>query len=132
VSGGVLRLGASNSIPTGSGLILNGGEFSSGGFSNTFNSLALSDNSTLRLVGSGAHSLTFTNLGTFTAGKILTINDWQGVYASPGTASTAGKVIISATTSASILNQIKFYNSTSGNIHTSIQLVSKEVVAGNQ
>jgi autotransporter-associated beta strand protein len=132
VSGGTLQLGASNSIPTGSGLILNGGEFSSGGFSNTFNSLALSDNSTLRLVGSGAHSLTFTNLGTFTAGKILTINDWQGVYASPGTASTAGKVIISATTSASILNQIKFYNSTSGNIHTSIQLVSKEVVAGNQ
>jgi hypothetical protein len=132
VSGGTLQLGANNSIPSSSGLILNGGEFSSGGFSNTLASIALSDNSTLRLVGSGVHTLTFTNLSTFTAGKILTINGWQGTYANPGATGTAGKIVFSATTSAGILNQIKFYNSSSGTTHTSIQLATKEIVAGIQ
>ncbi|MFM7710387.1 MAG: autotransporter-associated beta strand repeat-containing protein, partial [Ferruginibacter sp.] len=132
VSGGTLQLGANNSIPSSSGLILNGGEFSSGGFSNNFASIALSENSTLRMVGNGVHTLSFTNLSTFTVGKILTINGWQGTYASPGATGTAGRIVFTATTTASILNQIKFYNSTSGNTHTSIQLVSKEIVAGNQ
>jgi len=132
VSGGTLQLGASNSIPSSSGLILSGGEFSSGGFTNTLASIALSDNSTLRMVGSGVHTLTFTNLSTFTASKILTINGWQGTYANPGATGTAGRIVFSATTSAGILNQIKFYNSSSGTTHTSIQLATKEIVAGNQ
>jgi fibronectin-binding autotransporter adhesin len=131
VTSGTLRLGASNSIPTTSGLVLAGGEFQSAGFGNTFASITLSANSTLRL-GSGVHTLTFTNLGSFTSGRILTIEDWQGNYASPGTTGTAGRIVFTPTTSATILGQLKFNNSSTGNLHTSIQLGTKEIVAGNQ
>jgi autotransporter-associated beta strand protein len=131
ISGGILRLGGSNSMPTSSGLVLAGGEFQSAGFSNTFASIALSANSTLRM-GSGVHTLTFTNLGSFTSGRTLTIEDWQGTYASPGATGTAGKIVFNATTSATILGQLKFKNSGTNNLHTSIQLGTKEIVAGNQ
>jgi autotransporter-associated beta strand protein len=133
ISGGILRLGGSNSMPTSSGLVLAGGEFQSAGFSNTFASIALSANSTLRM-GSGVHTLTFTNLGSFTSGRTLTIEDWQGTYASPGATGTAGKIVFNATTSATItiLGQLKFKNSGTGNLHTSIQLGTKEIVSGNQ
>jgi len=131
VTAGTLRLGASNSIPTTSSLVLAGGEFQSGGFSNTFASITLSANSTLRL-GSGVHTLTFTNLGSFTSGTTLTIENWQGTYASPGTTGTAGRIVFTPTTSATILGQLKFNNSSTGNLHTSIRLTTKEIVAGDQ
>jgi len=131
VSAGVVRLGSNNSIPTTSGLVLAGGEFQSGGFSNTFASIALSANSILRM-GSGVHTLTFTTLGTFTAGTTLTIEGWQGTYANPGATGTAGKIVFNAVTSAPILGQLKFKNSGTGNLHTSIRLGTKEIVAGDQ
>jgi hypothetical protein len=83
-------------------------------------------------MGSGVHTLTFTNLGSFTSGRTLTIEDWQGTYASPGATGTAGKIVFNATTSATILGQLKFKNSGTNNLHTSIQLGTKEIVAGNQ
>jgi hypothetical protein len=126
-----LQLGAANSIPSTSGLVLAGGEFQSTGFGNTMASITLSANSTLRL-GSGVHTLTFTNLGSFTSGTTLTIEGWQGTYASPGTTGAAGRIVFTPTTSATILGQIKFNNSSTGNLHTSIQLGTKEIVAGNQ
>jgi autotransporter-associated beta strand protein len=131
VNAGVVRLGASNSIPTTSGLVLAGGEFQSAGFNNTAASIALTANSTLRL-GSGVHTLTFTNLGSFTSGTMLTIEGWQGTYANPGATGTAGKIVFSQTPSAPILGQLKFKNSGTGNLHTSILLGTKEIVAGNQ
>ncbi|MFN5332621.1 MAG: beta strand repeat-containing protein, partial [Bacteroidota bacterium] len=131
VSAGTLRLGAANSVPSTSGLVLAGGELQSAGFGNTFASITLSANSTLRL-GSGVHTITFTTLGSFTTGTILRIEDWQGTYASPGTTGTAGRIVFTPTTSATILGQLKFNNSSTGNLHTSIQLGTKEIVAGNQ
>jgi hypothetical protein len=83
-------------------------------------------------MGSGVHTLTFTNLGSFTSGTMLTIEGWQGTYASPGATGTAGKIVFNAVTSAPILGQLKFKNSGTGNLHTSIQLGTKEIVAGNQ
>jgi autotransporter-associated beta strand protein len=131
VSAGVLRLGSTNSIPVGSDLVLAGGGLQSEGFSNTFASITLTANATLRL-GVGGHTLTFTNLGSFAFGKILMIEDWQGTYSSPGSSGTAGKVVFNSNLSTSNLGQLKFNNSSSGNIHSSIQLVTKEIVAGNQ
>jgi autotransporter-associated beta strand protein len=131
ISAGTLRLGAANSIPTTSGLVLGGGEFQSAGFGNTFASIALTANSTIRL-GSGVHTLTFTNLGSFTSGRTLTIEDWQGTYASPGTTGTAGRIVFNTTATTTNLSQLKFNNSSTGNLHTSIQLGTKEIVAGNQ
>ena len=131
ISGGTIQLGSTNSIPTGSGFVLSGGEFRSAGYSNSFASITLSANSTLRL-GPGVHTLTFTNLGSFTSGTMLTIEDWQGIYASPGATGTEGRIVFNATTSATILGQLKFKNSGTGNLHTSIRLGTKEIVAGDQ
>ncbi|MCM0042582.1 MAG: autotransporter-associated beta strand repeat-containing protein, partial [Algoriphagus sp.] len=131
ISAGTLQLGAANSIPSTSGLVLAGGEFQSAGFSNTMASITLSANSTLRL-GSGVHTLTFTNLGSFTSGRTLTIEDWQGTYASPGSTGTAGRLVFNTAATTTILGQLKFNNSSTGNLHTSIQLGTKEIVAGNQ
>jgi hypothetical protein len=84
-------------------------------------------------MGSGVHTLNFTNLSSFTSGRTLTIEDWQGTFASPGTTGIAGKIVFNpTTTSATILGQIKFNNSSTGNLHTSIRLSTKEIVAGNQ
>jgi len=81
INGGTLQLGNNNAIASGSRLILNGGTFSTGlvsGFSNTFGTLALTDNSALAL-GTGTHTLNFaaSNATTWTSGKTLTINGWN-------------------------------------------------------
>jgi hypothetical protein len=131
VSAGVLRLGSANSVPVVSDLVLAGGGLQSEGFSNTFASITLTANATLRL-SAGVHTLTFTNLGSFAFGRILMIEDWQGTYSSPGSLGTAGKMVFNSTLSTSNLGQLKFKNSSTGNIHSSIQLGSKEIVAGDQ
>ena len=81
ISAGTLQLGASGVIPNTSNLILNGGTFSTAGFTEGVFTLSLQDNSTIAL-GTGAHTLTFSGPGTFTTGKVLTITGWKGVYAS--------------------------------------------------
>ena len=131
VSGGVLQLGSSNSIPTGSALTLNSGTLNTGGFSQTVASISITDNSIIELT-SAIHTLTSTAIGSFASGKILTINGWEGTYAAPGLSGTKGKIIINGTAlSATILGQIKFYNAASLFTHSAIQLATKEVVAGN-
>ena len=130
ISEGTLKLGAANSIPTSSALTMNGGSFNTGGFAQTVGSLVLTDNSTM-IMPSIIHTLTATAIGTFTAGKILTINGWEGTYTAPGATATKGKIIINGTAlNATILSQIKFFNAADGTTHGALQL-TKEVVAGN-
>jgi glutamate synthase domain-containing protein 3 len=63
------------------------------------------------IMPSSVHTLTATAIGTFTAGKTLTINGWEGTYTAPGATATKGKIIINGTAlNATILSQIKFYN----------------------
>jgi autotransporter translocation and assembly factor TamB len=109
---------------------MNGGDFNTGGFSNSVSSVALNQNSTITF-GLGVHTITFSNAGTFTSGKMLTINNWQGTYGSPGSSGTAGKLIISSTLSGSMLSQINFLNASTQVLHGSLQLVSKEIVPGS-
>ena len=55
-----------------------------------------------------AHRITFTTGGTFTSGKTLTINGWQGTA---GSAGTQGRIFVGSTASsltASQLSQITF------------------------
>lgn len=109
---------------------MNGGDFNTGGFSNTMSSIALNQNSTFTFA-SGAHTITITNAGTFTSGKTLTINNWQGTYGSPGSSGTAGKIIINTALSGTILGQIKFLNVNTQTLNISLQLATKEIVPGN-
>jgi hypothetical protein len=72
---GVDRLLLGNGLGLGSNIDLSGGllEFASGGIAQTFNSLSLSDNSTLDLDFAG---VTFNGLGTVDPTKTLTIVDF--------------------------------------------------------
>ena len=73
---GTLLLGAANQIGS-SDLSFNGGNFSTGGFSDTIGTLTLDKSSTIDF-GSGASVLDFSTAGTFGASTVLTINNWTG------------------------------------------------------
>ncbi len=77
VSGGVLVLDGANRIAAASALDLDGGELqllhAGGADGQAFASLSVTGDSTLDL---GDSSITFGALGTLTAGKTLTVEDW--------------------------------------------------------
>jgi len=75
IAGGTLQLGSATTIPNGSLLVLNNATLNDGGFSEIIGSISLVENSTI-ILGNSNHSLTFTSIGAFTAGKMLTINGW--------------------------------------------------------
>ncbi len=78
VTSGVLKLGASNVFSNSSNLYLNGGEFSTNGFTESLGSLNISNNSILRLDSTVVYSLTFASMGTVSAGRSVIIYGWRG------------------------------------------------------
>jgi tRNA threonylcarbamoyladenosine modification (KEOPS) complex Pcc1 subunit len=111
-------------------LQLNGGEFQTGGFTETTSNLEQLQDGVITL-GSTVHTLiipNFINVGL----KRLTIKGWQGTFAAPGSTGTAGKWIVNTSLTASLLGTIRFYNETTGNYHAAIQLTAnKEIVPGD-
>ena len=102
----ILILGASGTIPDGSGLSL-AGTLKTGatsGFSETIGTLTVTDNATI-VLGTGVHSLTFSNSSavTWTAAKTLTITGWTG---SSAEGSTAGKIFVGTDNTGLTLAQL--------------------------
>jgi autotransporter-associated beta strand protein len=87
ITAGRLVLGGNQVISNASNVYFNGGTLSTEGYSETLGQLFLSDNSTLQL-GAGAHTINFASAGTFTTGKTLTVNGWDGVYSIAGSGSS--------------------------------------------
>jgi hypothetical protein len=107
---GTLTLGASNQLPNTKGIILAGGTFATGGFSETLGTLTLTADSTINL-GNGASIINFaaSNAVGWTGGTLLTITNWTGNAAGGGT----DRIFFgSAGTSltASQIAQIRFLN----------------------
>jgi autotransporter-associated beta strand protein len=75
VNAGTLALGSGERIANSAALVLAGGTFSTGGFNETLGALTLSASSTINFA-SGAGTLAFGGLGTFTSGTTLTIANW--------------------------------------------------------
>jgi autotransporter-associated beta strand protein len=117
ITAGNVQLGAAGVIADGSKMDMNGGGLITGsgaGFSETAGILDLSNSSIITL-GTGDHTLTFaaSNGEGWTAGKLLTINGWNGGYNGTAAGGSDPKIFVgSATThlSASQLAQIGFYN----------------------
>ena len=86
INGGTLTLGAGNQIASGVNMVLNGGIFETGGFSDTLSTLTLSANSTLDM-GSGASIINYADSSgtTWAPGSILSITNWSGNAAGGGT-----------------------------------------------
>jgi hypothetical protein len=134
VTAGELRLNPSGNNSLSGACALNGGTLSTTGITSTrtitFSSIDILNNSTLALLSSTNHTITFTAKGTFTSGKTLTITGWTGNYVlgTAGAVTAAGKVFIgtSASLSASDLAQIRFYNGT--NYYAATQLSTGEIV----
>jgi hypothetical protein len=78
-SSGSLYLGADNSVPTGSSIIFNGGDYRPNGFSSTVKSIKLLANSSITFDATLSSTFTFDSLlYSSTANTYLTINSWQG------------------------------------------------------
>jgi autotransporter-associated beta strand protein len=76
VSSGKLQLGAANVIADTSNLILSGGTFSTGGFSDTLNAVSVLANSKIDLGFGGASTLKFSPSGGDWTATTLTIDNW--------------------------------------------------------
>jgi hypothetical protein len=127
ISAGTLQLGATNTIPSTSNVILSGGTLSSGsgaGFSDQMGTLTISSNSTIHL-GTGSNSLKFTAVGaTFTG---LTVTGWSG---SAGNSGTAGQLFV-GTTSAGLNTTQLGVTTFTGYPSTGAILATGEVVPVN-
>lgn len=79
VNAGTLLLGSSNRIANGSSLVLNGGTFATGGFSESMSNLTLTANSIIDF-GAGSSVLRFTNSSAlaWTPGTTLILTNWSG------------------------------------------------------
>ena len=119
-------------MPVATTFNLNGGTLNTGGFNQTVANITLSDNGSLNFSNSNTNTFTANVVDSFTTGKILTINNWDGTYASPGSTGNYGKLLINGTAlTSAILSQIKFYNAADLTTHSTLQLGTKEIVAGN-
>lgn len=87
----VLFLGAANTIPNASNIILNGGTFNSGGVSDQVNVLLVEANSTISLQN-GSHALTFADSSEETWSGTLTISSWNGVAGQSNTG--GGRIMV--------------------------------------
>jgi autotransporter-associated beta strand protein len=118
VTAGTLLNGAANLFPN-TGLILNGGTYSTGsgvGYAETFTTLTLSSSSTINF-GTGAHVLNFSNSSGETWVGTLTITGWTGSINSSG---TAGQLFIGTTSAglgASQLLQLAYTGFNGSGVH---------------
>ena len=119
ISGGALKLGASNVLPNNSALVMNGGTFSSAGYSETAGALTVQASSTISLGVATTADLTFAS-GSYTAGT-LTISNWTGTAGQSG---TGDQIFITASPSAAFLNNITFAGYQTG----AIRLGTGEIV----
>ncbi len=134
ISAGELRLNPSGNLNLSGACTFNGGALSATGITTTrtitFSSINISDNSTLQLLASTNHTITFAAKGTFTSSKILTIKGWTGSYVlgTTGAVTAAGKVFIgnSASLTAAELLQIQFFDGT--NTYFATQLSTGEII----
>lgn len=99
VNAGTLQIAATNAIPSGSNVVLNGGTLSSGastssaGFADAMGTLQLSASTALTL-GTGSYALKFTGATSWTAGQTLAITGWSGTA---GTSNSGGNQIFIGT-----------------------------------
>jgi autotransporter-associated beta strand protein len=128
VSGGTLRIAANDRIANASDLLLDGGTFDTGGFAETMDLLALSNNSAIEF-GTGTSIVNFAALGTFDTTKTLQLLGWSGLDTGSGTDQLF--VGTSAALSASELAAIQFVNPTNylPGTYVATQLSSGEIVA---
>ncbi|HXJ72981.1 MAG TPA: Calx-beta domain-containing protein, partial [Candidatus Dormibacteraeota bacterium] len=86
-SGATLLLGTNEQFAAGVSIAFNGGIFNLAGFTQTaaLGALTHSADSTLDFGVGGAQVLRFSSLGTYTAGRILSINNWAGLPSGGGT-----------------------------------------------
>ena len=131
ISNGSILLGANDRLAA-SDIYLDGGTLNTGGFTDALGKLFLSKNSQLTFGSAGAHTLTFSSADNYSHSNILTINNWEGTYGSPGTSGTAGKLLFTSRLAAYQIDHFNFYNSTTSSTHIALQLTaSNELVAGN-
>ncbi len=132
VTNGELRFNPISNVTMGSTVVsLNGGLLSTtaiaSGRTLTFSTLGLTNSSTITLDSNNTNTVTFAaTSGTWTSGKTLTINGWQGT---PGNSGTKGQIFVGSSATgllAADLSQITFV--VGGSTYAAKQLSTGELV----
>ncbi len=122
---GKLQLGANNTIPNTSSLVLTGGTFATGGFSDTLGSLTVTANSHLDL-STGASILRFSVSSGQTWSGTLTIDNWSGSAAGGG----IDQIYVGANSTGLTASQLANIVFTGSGMLNSVLLPSGELVPG--
>lgn len=128
--GGSLLLGGNERIADVCAVKFNGGDFSTGAYSETLGNISLYAPSSISL-GNAVHDLRFSGAGVYDY-QLLSINGWQGSYASPGSSGMAGRIYVGI---SSVLNRVRldqlFFNDAANSVqHFALQLSDGEIVPG--
>jgi len=105
ISAGTLRLGAANVIPDSSNLVLNGGTFHTGGFSESLGTLDVNATAVINMSGSGTVTFSPSNLEAWTG--TLSIWNWD---VGGGTPTSMRFGLNNAALTASQLYNIRVYD----------------------
>jgi len=126
VTAGVLNLGAAGVVPDNSLLYMSGGALNTN-YAETIKKLYLTSTSTINL-GPSTHIITFTSVDALVNNTQLTINGWQGSYAT-GVTSGGGKIVFSNDTLLNYqLDQVRFADESGTTYYSEQVLASKEII----
>jgi autotransporter-associated beta strand protein len=95
IAGGTVELGAANQLPDSAKVTLSGGTLKTNGNSETVGKFDMTAASTIAL-GSGSHTLQFTDFNDETLDGVLTVTGWSGTLGTVGTSN--GRIVISGVT----------------------------------
>ena len=110
ISKGTLKFGIANAISNNSDIYFDGGDLSTGGFSDVVGNAYVTNSGSTLTLGSGVHSLQFANSDNSFVNNTLLIKNWAGTYGGSGSAGTAGKVLFTTSQIATQLERFKFDN----------------------
>ena len=105
ISAGTLKLGANNIISNSSDIYFDGGNLSTGGFSDVVGTVYVSNAGSTLTLGSGVHSLQFANSDNSFVNNTLLIKNWAGTFGGSG---SAGKIKFTNSQIATQLERFRF------------------------
>ena len=131
ISKGTLKLGIANAISNSSDIYFDGGNLSTGGFSDVFGNAYVTNSGSTLTLSSSSHSIIFNNSDNSFVTNYLLIKGSSGNFAG-GSAGSGGKIQFTNSQTNLQLDRFLFYNN-NGKEHYATQLNTTpfEIVPGN-
>ena len=134
ISKGTLKIGIANAINSASDIYFDGGNLSTGGFSDLVGNAYVTNSGSNLILGTGVHTFQFSGSDNSFASNTLLIKGWAGTYATPGSTGTGAKLQFTNKQLSTQIDRFKFYNYGTSATHNAIQINAStpfELVPGN-